>query len=396
LNRFRANPRLLAPLLGCLAMLPPLAIDTFFPAFHVMEAEFGVTPAAMQQSLSVYLLGYGAMSLLHGPLSDAHGRRGVIVGALLVFLVGTIGCALADDLSALLIFRACQGLAGGAGSIVGRAIIRDRFEGPTAARMMSQMTLVFSVAPALAPIFGGWVLSISGWRTIFWLLVGFTVLLLAATLLALPETHPRERRTPLSPQRLFHSYRRMLADSRFLLLALMMALNFSVVFTYIASAPAFVLDLLRLNERQFGWLFVPVITGMMIGAQTSARLAGRALPSRIVQLGFVAIGTGLILNLLICGALTPGLPWSVLPVALSAIGVTLAQPILMLHLLDRFPAIRGTAASLQMAASLAGSALVSGVLSPLVSGSAMTMAAATAALGGLSFALWSVYRRRSH
>ncbi len=392
MNRFRANPRLLAPLLGCLAMLPPLAIDTFFPAFHAMEAEFGATPAAMQQSLSVYLLGYGAMSLLHGPLSDAYGRRGVILMALLVFLAGTIGCAMAPSLPVLLFFRACQGLAGGAGSIVGRAVIRDRFEGAAATKLMSQMTLVFSLAPALAPIFGGWVLTWSNWRMIFWVIVGFTVLLLIATLIALPESHPRDHRTPLSPGHLFRNYRSMLSDPPFLLLGAVLALNFAVIFLYIASAPTFVLDILHLNVRQFGWLFVPIIAGMMIGAQTSVRLAGRAVPVRVVQLGFVAIGCGIVFNLAISLLAKPSVPWSILPVAFSAVGVTLAQPVLTLKMFDRFAPIRGTAASLQIGLSLAGSSLVSGVLSPLVSGSPGTMAICSAVIGATSFGLWRLYR----
>jgi DHA1 family bicyclomycin/chloramphenicol resistance-like MFS transporter len=396
MNRLRANPRLLAPLLGCLAMLPPLAIDTFFPAFHVMEAEFDVTPAAMQQSLSVYLFGYGAMSLLHGPLSDAYGRRGVILIALIVFLAGTIGCALAPSLPVLLFFRVCQGLAGGAGSIVGRAVIRDRFEGADATRLMAQMTLVFSVAPALAPIFGGWVLSWGSWRMIFWLIVGFTLLMVLATLIALPETHPRERRIEFSPGQLFRSYRQIIGDVRYLLLALILSLNFAGIFIYIASAPVFVLDILHLSERQFGWLFVPVISGMMLGAQTAARLAGRALPSRTIQLGFVAIGTGVVVNLLVSAWMTPAVPWSVLPVAFSAIGVTLSQPTITLKMLDRFPVIRGTAASLQMAVTLTGSTLVSGVLSPLVSHAPLTMAASAAMMWATSFGLLMIYQRLTH
>lgn len=392
MNRLRSDPRLLAPLLGCLAMLPPLAIDTFFPAFHVMEADFGVTPAAMQQSLSVYLLGYGAMSLLHGPFSDAYGRRGVILVAMLVFLIGTIGCATAPSLPVFLFFRACQGLAGGAGSIVGRAVIRDRFEGAAATRLMSQMTLVFSIAPALAPILGGQILKWSSWRMIFWVIVVFTLLLLIATLLALPESHPRERRTPFTPGQLFRNYRSMLRDPPFLLLGVVLAMNFAVIFLYIASATSFVLDILHLNEQQFGWLFVPIIAGMMIGAQTSVRLAGRAVPVRVVQMGFVAIGTGIACNLAVSLLTSPSVPWSILPIALSAVGVTLAQPILTLKMFDRFAAIRGTAASLQIGLSLAGSTLVSGLLTPLVSGSPAAMAIAAAVIGATSFSLWLLYR----
>jgi DHA1 family bicyclomycin/chloramphenicol resistance-like MFS transporter len=396
MSRIRANPQLLALLLGSLAMLPPLAIDTFFPAFHVMEGELGVGAAAMQQTLSVYLLAYGGMSLLHGPLSDAYGRRNVILFALLVFAIATVGCALAPDLGTLLVFRVFQGMAGGAGSIIGRAIIRDCFEGADATRLMSQVTLVFAVAPALAPIFGGWVLGWSGWRSIFWVLAVFTMALLALSLATLPETHPPERRHRFSVAQLFRSYRSIVADTRFLLLGFSLSLNFAAVFTYIASAPTFVLDLLHLNERQFGWLFVPTIAGLMIGARLSARLAGRALPSRMVHLGYAAMGLGAACNLAVSWFLPPGVPWSVLPVGLGAIGVTLVQPTVSLMMLDRFPAIRGAASSLQVAVSLTLNSVISGLISPLISGSPILLAgtAALMSLGG--FSLWTIYRHLPH
>jgi len=170
MNRFRANPRVLAPLLACLAMLGPFSIDTFFPAFRAMEGHFGVQPAAMQLTLSTYLIAYAAMSLLHGPLSDALGRRGVIVYSLLVFALASAGCAVSTRFETLLFFRAIQGISAGAGVIVGRAMIRDRLDGPGARRLMSQVTLIFGVAPAVAPIAGGWLLSGFGWTSIFWAL----------------------------------------------------------------------------------------------------------------------------------------------------------------------------------------------------------------------------------
>lgn len=393
MNRFRANPRLLAPLIASLAMLGPFSIDTFFPAFRVIEAEFGITPVAMQQTISVYLAAFALMSLLHGPLSDAYGRRGVILIALAVFAAASVGCALAWNLPALLAFRALQGVSAGAGMIVGRAIIRDRFEGADAQRLMAQVTLIFGVAPAIAPIVGGFVLGAAGWRTIFWLLTGFVVLLGLLALKALPETLPLERRVRLSVRQLAHTYGAIAGDRRFVLLALSAAMNFGALFTYIASAPRIVLDLLHLDIHQFGWLFIPVIGGMMLGAGTSGRLAGRLPAGATVRLGYVLTGAGAAANLVVSAWLPPQAPWSILPMSLAAAGVSLSFPTLTLLMLDRFPAVRGAAASVQAAFALGFNVMVSGLLSPLLARNLPTLAAGTAVMWALSFVLWRLYCR---
>ena len=393
MNRYRANPRLLPLLLAGLAMLGPFSIDTFFPAFGQMEQEFSIGAVAMQQTLSVYLGAFALMSLLHGPLSDAYGRRGVITYALLLYLLATIGCALAPSFHWLLGFRVLQGVSAGAGMIVGRAIIRDRYAGADAQRLMSQVTLIFGAAPALAPIVGGWILYFTGWRWIFWALTGFTVLLVLTSLLALPETHPRERRTPIDLRHLTRTYRAIARDTRFMLLAAVASLNFSALFLYIASAPVVVLGLLHLNERQFPWLFLPTIGGMTLGAGLSGRLAGRVSAVRTVTLGYSLIFSGAGLALLLNSFLAPAVPWFVLPIGIGGMGVSLAFPTLTLLMLDRFPAVRGAAASVQAAMSIAASTLVGGLLSPMASRDGLSLALGSVALSLCGLACWLLYCR---
>ncbi len=393
MNRFRANPKLLAPLLAGMAMIGPFSIDAFFPAFHAIEAELGVTPAVMQQSLSLYLAAYAAMSLLHGPLSDAYGRRGVIIWSMLLFAAATTGCALATSFEMLLVFRALQGICAGAGMVVGRAIIRDRFDGADAQRLMSQVSFIFGFAPAIAPIIGGFVLGAAGWRAIFWLLAVFTLLLVVASLAALPETHPRERRTRFALRPLLHTYGAVARDRRYLLLGFAAALNFGAIFTYISAAPAVVLNILHLSETEFAWLFVPIIGGMMSGSALSAWLAGMIDSVRTVTLGFVLMSCGTALNLAGSLWLTPMVPWFVLPIGLIGMGVTLAFPTFTLLMLDRFPAVRGAAASVQATISLGVAALVSGALSPLVSAAPLGLACASAGLTISGYLLWRVYLR---
>ena len=393
MNRYRADPRLLPWLLAALAMLGPFSIDTFFPAFARMERELGVTAIAMQQTLSVYMGTFTVMSLLHGPLSDAYGRRGVVTFSLLIYMVASAGCALAPSFHWLLAFRVLQGTSAGAGMIVGRAIIRDRYAGADAQRLMSQVTLIFGVAPAIAPVIGGWVLYLGSWRWIFGAMFAFTLVLLLCCLRALPETHPRQRRVPLDPAHLHRTYRSIAGDVRFMLLALTASLNFAGIFVYIASAPVIVLDMLHLSERQFAWLFLPTISGMTLGAGLSGRLAGRLNAARTVATGFGLIFLGAALGIAGNLLLTPAVPWFVLPIGIGGMGVSLAFPTLTLLMLDRFPAVRGAAASVQAAMSLIASTLIAGVFSPLVSDSGLHLALGSLvmSLGGL--ACWRVYCR---
>ena len=387
--------RRLAPLLACLAMLGPFSIDTFFPAFRVMGADLSVSPAGMQQTISVYLAVYAVMSLFHGPLSDAYGRRRVILSFTALFAAASLGCALAPNFGVLLGFRALQGVAAGAGLIVGRAIIRDRFAGADAQRLMSQVTMIFGVAPAIAPILGGWVLGWSGeWRILFGLLCGFSLLLAGWCLWQLPETHALPDRTPLRPGTLARTYATMLGDAPFRWLALTAACNFAALFLYIASAPAFVMDVLKLNEQQFGWLFVPAIGGMMVGAAISGRLAGRRTPAQMMLLCYRLIGLGVASNLLVNLLLPPAVPWTVLPVALLGVGMAIGFPTVTIMLLERFPATRGAVSSLQMSTALVINALLSGLVSPLVAHHPLLLAVTSAVLSGLSFFCWRRMRRQ--
>jgi DHA1 family bicyclomycin/chloramphenicol resistance-like MFS transporter len=392
--RSPAVPRrhLLAPLLAALAMFGPFSIDTIFPAFPVMEADLHATPFAMQQTISVYMIAYALMSLLHGPLSDAWGRRVVILGGVAMFALASVGCALAPSIEWLLVFRALQGVSAGAGLIGGRAIIRDCFDGVEAQRLMSTVSMIFGVAPALAPIIGGWVIAFARWPAIFWLLALFAVGLWFACIAWLPETHAPAQRSPMSPRTLVRTWRSIFGDAAFYPLALAGSLNFNALWVYIASAPAVVLDLLKLGPQQFAWLFVPAISGMMIGAFLSGRLAGRLSAAATVRLGYLIMLVAAVLNLAVGWLLPePRLPWSVLLIGVNAIGIGVNFPTLTLLLLDRFPHHRGAVSSVQTFVSLLISALMAGLISPLLSGSMLLLAAGALVSTALGFASWRAY-----
>ena len=384
--------RSLAFILGALAMLGPFSIDTVFPAFAVMASELGVGKLAMQQTISVYLLGYAAMSLVHGPLSDALGRRPVILAGVAVFGIASIGCAMSSTMTQMLAFRALQGLSAGVGLIVGRAVVRDALDGDDAQRLMSHISMIFGVAPAIAPIIGGWILGWSNWQGIFWFMALLSFGLLLLTALALPESHPVEERIPLNLRGMAGAYREILGNGRFRLLALAGTANFGALFLYITSAPAFVLDILKLNEQQFGYFFAPTIGGMILGAYFSGRSAGRITGVRLANIGFAFCGLAALgniaYNLLVS---VPEFPWAVLPTVFSAFGIALVFPIITLVILDMYPRMRGTASSMQAFVGLLSNAAIAGLLSPMLSDNPLHLALGAAAFTAVAYATWRWY-----
>jgi DHA1 family bicyclomycin/chloramphenicol resistance-like MFS transporter len=384
----------IAALIATLAMLGPFSIDAYLPAFAAIRTAFGVSSIAVQQTLSIYLLAYAAMMLWHGALSDALGRRPVVLANLVVFAVATLGCMIAGNIESLWLSRALQGLSAGAPMVIGRAIIRDRFHGPEAQRLMSRVTLIFCIAPAIAPV-RGLLLNTLGWRSIFGLLLVLTFVTLVWSWRALPETLPPAARQPLHPRSLWRNYRAVMSRADFLLLALIPALNFSAFFLYIASAPVYLVDLLGVSTYGFAWLFIPMISGILVGALISGRVAGRLSQRKTVRLGYAFAFGGVAFNLAIVAFVPPGVPWHVLPIFVFSIGSAIIMPTVTLMLLDLFPTMRGLASSLQGFVHFSLAAVNAGTIAPFLSHSLWTLALGTAGFTLGSFALWLIYQRQS-
>ncbi|PFG18055.1 DHA1 family bicyclomycin/chloramphenicol resistance-like MFS transporter [Propionicimonas paludicola] len=376
-------------ILGGLGMIGPFSIDTIFPAFSALETEWGASEFALQQIISVYLLSYALMSLLHGPLSDALGRKPVIVVGMIVYVLAAVGSALAPGLGVLLFFRVIQGFSAGAGQIVSRAMVRDVFSDAQAQRTMSQIAMIFALAPALAPVIGGLLLGVGNWRLIFWFLAAFGVAILALVLFAMPETHPRERRTAFNAQALLAGVSGVWRNRDGRRLAFAGMANFAGQFLYISAAQLFVVKLLGLGAQDFWILFVPLIGGMMIGSWVNGRMAGRVTGAQLAKAGYlVSTGAGL-LNLtlaLIPG--TQGLPWAILPLPLYTFGVALTFPIITLAMLDLFPTARGAASSVQSFVALLANAAIAGVLAPLLGFSLWSLAASALVATLVAWWLW--------
>ena len=384
----------LAILLAALAMLGPFSIDIYLPAFHDIGADLDVAPLAVQQTLSSYLFAYAFMMLWHGALSDALGRRPLVIAGLGVYALATLGCAIAGNIETLWLFRALQGICAGSGLVVGRAIIRDRFQGPEAQRVMSQITLVFGIAPAIAPVLGGLLLNAFGWRSIFWVLLALVIALLTWSAKSLPETLPIAQRQSLHPRKLWRNYVSVLRNRDFLLLATIPALNFAAFFLYIASAPSFLIDLLGVSSYGFAWLFIPMIGGVMIGALVSGRAAGKLSAGRTIGVGYLLMFAGATIQMAVAWYVAPVVQWHVLPIMIYTMGSSIVMPSATLLLLDLFPTMRGMAASLQGFVHFVLAAVNAGTIAPFLAQSLKGLAAGMAGFTVLSVALWVVYRQR--
>jgi DHA1 family bicyclomycin/chloramphenicol resistance-like MFS transporter len=283
----------------------------------------------------------------------------------------------------------------GAGVVIGRAITRDLYSGAEAEKMLSLVTMIFSVSPAIAPIVGGWIVTASDWRTIFVVLFAFALLMLALCWRWLPESLPADKRQSFNPSSLWVNYRQIFLSRRFQLKAGAIACNFSGLFLYVSSAPAIVTEHLHLGPNEFAWLFVPAVSGIFLGALAANRMAGRAGPGRQISIGFALLMSAGLLNVAYHGFFAPALPWTVAPLFLYTMGMSMVAPGLTLRVLDLFPKIRGTVASCQSFTMTMLSALVAGLLSPLLDHSMLALATGQFAFVLIGWLLWHVANRAS-
>lgn len=385
---------MLAVLIGGLSMVSPFSIDTFFPAFHAMEVALGVNSWQLQQALTAYMVPFAFASLVHGPLSDALGRRPVMIGGMVLYTVGSVACTLAPNYEALIAARVLQGATAGVGVVIGRAIVRDLYEGPRAQKLMSVTTMIFSIAPAIAPIVGGWAHVAFGWRAVFAFMVLCGLVFSLSSWWKLPETLPTSARIPFNGRNLVATSVTVLRDREFLLVALAAALNFGSIAVMIGAAPMIIEKHWGLGETAYAALFVPVISGILAGAWASGRVAGRMDLARQVRFGFAfTFGVALTRVVLHLALDTVPMPVQQFLLCLAGFGAQFAFPVLTLRMLDLFPASRGTAASAQSFVALLITAFAFGIVSPQAAPHLQWLAWAALAFTVLASACW--YRART-
>jgi DHA1 family bicyclomycin/chloramphenicol resistance-like MFS transporter len=248
--------------------------------------------------------------------------------------------------------------------------------------------MIFTIAPAIAPILGGIIVAVSDWRTIFLALLAYTIALFIFCYRRLPETLPAEQRQPFNPRFLWESYSAVFSSPLFHMKAGIVALNFGGMFLYVASAPVMLPQHLGLGPSQFAWMFTPLVSGIFLGALVANRIAGKITFARQIGIGFCFMLAACAVNVLYHATMPPALPWSVLPLFFYTFGSSIIAPGATLLALDLFPHIRGTVASCQSFAVTLLGALVSGIISPALSHSMLAISIGQAGFALCALGLW--------
>jgi MFS transporter, DHA1 family, multidrug resistance protein len=381
---------LLAVMLGLVTAIGPLSIDMYLPAFPAIAGEFGVPDAQVQLSLTTCLLGLALGQLTVGPLSDRWGRRRPIVVAVAAYAVFSLLCAVAPSAPLLVALRLLQGLAGGAGVVVARAVVRDLYAGVEAAKFFSRLTLVFGVAPIAAPSLGSAVLRVTSWHGIFVTLGGLALLLTLLVALRLPETLPARRRSPGGLADTARTARTLFGDRVYLGYALSQAFAFAAMFSYISASPFVLQDGYGISPTVFSLLFGLNAAGLIGLSQVNRLLLDRHPPRALLVTTLVAQTTAAVAVL---GAAALG-SLAALAVALFALVATIGMvtPNATALALDRHPDRAGTAAALMggiQSVIAAAAAPLTGGTEPghgVPMGIAVVVAAALALLSVLTLA----------
>src|SRR5690606_11069361 len=276
---------LLAVLVVALTSLGPLSTDFYLPALPAIARALDTDSAGVQLTLSIYLLGFGAGQLLVGPLSDRFGRRPVMLWGMLVFVLSSVVCALADSIATLVAARLLQAFGACAGPVLGRAVVRDIYGPSESARMLSHVSTATALAPLLAPLFGGWLTALWGWRATFVALTLYALVLMLAVWRLLQETNRHPDPHAMRPARMWENYRTLLADPVYRSALLIGCGAFAALFAFISGSPFVFIEHFGMSPQQMGLAFGLNVTGFMLGSTLSARLSRRIGPSRLIRQG---------------------------------------------------------------------------------------------------------------
>lgn len=380
-------------LIAVLSSLGPFAANAYVPAFGEIAAAFSADMVAVQQTLSAYLVAFAVASLFIGAASDAFGRKAALGASFLVFATASVGAMLSGSVSELFCWRLLMGVCAAAGPVVTQAIVRDRWHGIAAARVIGLIAIIFGVAPALSPIIGGHLTVWFGWRSVFVFLALLSLFMGLAALLLLPETLPRERRVSFRPAATLARYGRALRLPAFTAGVIGNGFVFLGLIVFSAGAADYVLHVLGLGIDEFGWLMVPLVAAGMLGSWLSPRLLERWSQARIL---FTGLGVLIVSGLF--GVLCDSGPFAVFPgVLLAPVVYNLAaaaiRPPMNVMNLDYFPRGRGLAASVQQFFQTGAFALDSAVVIPLVMGSAWKYDAVMLLSGIGALVCWLIVRR---
>lgn len=362
-----------ALILGLLSAIGPFAIDMYLPALPAIGLALQADIQQVQTSLTVFFLALGVCQLIYGPLSDMLGRKPPLYFGLGLFVLGSVGCALAPDIRTLIVFRFIQGVGACAGMVVPRAIVRDLHTGAEATRLTSLLMLVFSVSPILAPLAGSAMIAVSDWRGIFWSVLAAAALAIAMMAAWLNESRPAAVRQGSNLRSAMKAYGLLLRDRHFLGLTFIGAFAMSSFFAYLGNSSFVLIDHYGLSPAQFSLCFSANAAAFIGIAQFNGRLVHRFGLPQVVRIGVAGYSA---LALLLWACFAAGA--SALPLLLGLVFASfgflgLVVPTTAVLALEEHGEIAGTASALLGTCQMVTGALVMGVISLFVDGSAMPM-----------------------
>ena len=371
----------LALILGSLTALGPLSIDMYLPSFRAIARDLSASPARVQLTLAVYFVALGIGQSFYGPVSDRFGRRRPLCLGLGLYVLASAGCASARSIEALVAWRFAQALGGCAGMVIGRAVVRDRFDEREAARFFSLLMLVTGLAPILAPSIGGQILVFFSWRVIFWTLASFALVGFIVVTFLLPESLPPERRTQGGVDTTLRIYARLLRDRAFMRYALSGALVISGMFTYIFGSPFVFMQIYGVRPERFGWIFGSIALGLISASQLNRVLLARVAGARILSRALVVTAIAGVVLLVMAWTKTGGLAGLVAPLFVYIASLGFVLPNVIATALGPQGRNAGTASALLGTLQFGAGATVGTLLGALGDGTAVPMAGLIAACG---------------
>ncbi|MDG6773151.1 multidrug effflux MFS transporter [Thiomicrorhabdus sp. ZW0627] len=375
-------------------MIAPFSIDTYLPSFPAIESYYDVSREIMTTTMGAYLAAFAITTLVWGPLADRFGRKAIAITSLIGFALVSAGCALSPSFDYFMTFRILQGVFAGGVIIAGRAMIRDAFPPKEAQKAMALIMMVFAIAPAIAPIIGGFLQHHYDWESIFWFLTAYGIITFLLILLFLKETQAAEHVQSIAPKKLISSYVHSLKHPVFIRVVLAQSFVFGGFFVYVVGSASLIFDHLHLGAEDFWIQFVPMVGGMMLGSFFSHRVSNHKTPIEMANIAFAIGGIAVVTNLILELFTEPQVMTVIPQLSLYAFGLSFALPVLSILALDCLPEKRGMAASLQSLMQMGMMALVSILVVPLVHASLLEMAISMASLWFLGWLLWlNVHRR---
>lgn len=378
----------LTAVLAALTGIGPLTTDMYLPSLPSIASELNAPIAQVGLTISAYLIGFAFGQIIYGPVSDRHGRKPVLLGALVVYVLASIVCVLSTSIEMLIVARAVQALGGSGGVVLTRAIVRDLYSGPRAGRELSLIGSVMALAPVVAPLIGGVMQTAFGWRAIFMLLVVAGAFIALVIWRFLPETLRERAEHPVSLAAMIASYRVVARNPGFLGYLSLGAVSFAGLFAWISGASFVLQNLYALTPLVFGIYFAIGSFGYLTGTSAAAKLVTRAGLDLTLGIGSAIMAAA---GLAVAAELAFGVDSAlgiVLAVAIFLAGFGMVLPQSIAGAMQPFPERAGAASSLFGFVQQSGAAISGAVVGWLLGASAWPLAGALAAMGVLTLILW--------